>query len=562
MLDHLREAGIERVTDLLISHHHRDQLQGLRRAVDAGIRVWVPMVEEALIGGVDDHWQAREVVNSYNPRQDRFSLLSSVPVTGTLADFASFTFADLELLVLPTPGHTVGSISFEGEIGGRRIVFSGDLIAGPGKVWSLAATQWTYNGGEGIPATIASLLDLRERSADLLLPSHGEPMDEPVVAIDMTVDRLRRLLELRHHNPHLLELRSRPYEPITPHLLRNRTSMANSYVLLSDDGAALFFDFGYDFMTGGAAGSDRASRRPSVYTLRALKRDFGVGRVEAVVPTHYHDDHVAGCNLLRKVDGAEVWAAESFVDVLEQPDRYDLPCLWYDPIPVDRSLPLGRPVRWHEHSFELFQQPGHTLYAVAIALEVDGKRVVIIGDQLDGDGSQLNYVYANGFRIDDYRESAELYRELEPDLLLFGHRDPLAPEPGYLEQLWRQGAELAALHRELLPLEEVDLEGSGPLVRIHPYRSRLAAGEPLALAVDVRNPHPKAERAKLELVLPPAWSAAPAERSIELPAGHSAIVEFEVVPSGPPVRRARLAADLTVGARRFGQVAEALVTIR
>lgn len=562
VLDHLGEAGVERVSDLLITHHHRDQLQGVKRAVDAGVRVWVPLVEEALIGGVDDHWQAREVVNSYNPRQDRFSLLGSVPVTGTLADYATFGFEDLELHVLPTPGHTVGSISIAVDIGGRRIVFSGDILAGPGKVWSLAATQWTYNGGEGIPATIASLLDLRERRVDLLLPSHGEAMDDPAAAIDLTVERLRRLLELRQENPHLLELRARPYEAITPHLLRNRTSVANSYVLLSGTGAALFFDFGYDFMTGAAAGSDRASRRPSVYTLAALKRDFGVGRVEAVVPTHYHDDHVAGCNLLRNVEGTEVWAAESFVDVLEQPHRYDLPCLWYDPIPVDRSLPVGNPIRWHEHRFELYQQPGHTLYAVAIALQVDGKRVVIVGDQLDGAGSELNYVYANGFRIDDYRESAELYRELEPDLLLFGHRDPLEPQPGYLEQLWQRGADLAQLHRELLPLEEVDLEGSGPLVRIRPYRSRIRPGTRLTLEVDVRNPHPRAELAEVELVLPAGWSVSPAERRFELLAGQSALVQFDIEPSGPPVRRARLAADLTVGSRRFGQVAEALVTVR
>ena len=48
-------------------------------------------------------------------------------------------------------------------------------IAGPGQVWSLAATQWTYNGGEGLAATILSLLDLKDRQPTLLLPSHGEP---------------------------------------------------------------------------------------------------------------------------------------------------------------------------------------------------------------------------------------------------------------------------------------------------------------------------------------------------------------------------------------------------
>jgi glyoxylase-like metal-dependent hydrolase (beta-lactamase superfamily II) len=42
VLDRLGELGIERVTDVLLTHHHRDQLQGLARAVAAGARVWAP----------------------------------------------------------------------------------------------------------------------------------------------------------------------------------------------------------------------------------------------------------------------------------------------------------------------------------------------------------------------------------------------------------------------------------------------------------------------------------------------------------------------------------------
>jgi len=37
---------------------------------------------------------------------------------------------------------------------------------------------------------------------------------------------------------------------------------------------------------------------------------------------------------------------------------------------------------------------------------------------------------------------------------------------------------------------------------------------------------------------------------------------FRIVPSGPARRRARIAADLSVGERRFGQHAEAVVTVR
>jgi glyoxylase-like metal-dependent hydrolase (beta-lactamase superfamily II) len=277
ILDELEALGVRRVAAVLMTHHHRDQGQGLARAAALAIPIWVPHAEQDLFRGVDEHWQARALYNSYDNRQDRFSLLSSVSVAGTLKDYARYTFGDHSFEVVPTPGHTTGSITLLADIDGRRVAFSGDLIAAPGKVWSLAATQWSYNGAEGAAASVASLLELKDRRPDLLLPSHGAPMDEPDAAIDLLVERLWALLRERGDNPRLFTLRERPFERLTPHLLRNRTAMAYHYVLLSESGKALFLDFGYDFVTGVAAGADRASRRPWLYSLPALKRDFGVG---------------------------------------------------------------------------------------------------------------------------------------------------------------------------------------------------------------------------------------------------------------------------------------------
>ena len=44
VLDRLPELGVDRITDVLVTHHHRDQVQGLRRAADAGASIWVPPV--------------------------------------------------------------------------------------------------------------------------------------------------------------------------------------------------------------------------------------------------------------------------------------------------------------------------------------------------------------------------------------------------------------------------------------------------------------------------------------------------------------------------------------
>src|SRR5918911_4385315 len=146
VLDHLPELGVERVTDVLLTHHHRDQLGGLQRAADGGIRIWAPPSEVELVAGVDERWRRRQLANDYDLREDRFSLLHSVPVTGTVAEYRTTRYGGFDVYVLPTPGHTLGSVSYLVEVGGTRLAFTGDLIYGEGKVWSLAATQWTYSG--------------------------------------------------------------------------------------------------------------------------------------------------------------------------------------------------------------------------------------------------------------------------------------------------------------------------------------------------------------------------------------------------------------------------------
>jgi glyoxylase-like metal-dependent hydrolase (beta-lactamase superfamily II) len=564
VLDRLGDLGVDRVTDVLLTHHHRDQLQGLARAADAGIRIWVPPVEQDLIAGADLHWQTRQVENDYDLRQDRFSILEQVPVAGTLAEYRTQRFGGFDVFTLPTPGHTIGSVTFLVEAGGTRVAFSGDLLYGDGKVWSLAATQWSYGGVEGQAATVVSAGILGDREPDVVLPSHGDPIEEPAAAIGLMRGRLRELLDMWRAQPWDLDRWQRqPWDPVTPHLLRNRTCLAHSYALLSESGAALLIDWGYDMHTGSTNASVRAARRPLLASLESLKRDYGVERVEVVVPTHFHDDHVGGINLLREVEGAEVWAPENVAPILESPERYDLPCLWFDPIAVDRTLPLGTPFRWHEYELTLHALPGHTLYAVAISFEVDGKRVVAGGDQYatEGDKPVLNYFYRNRFRIDDYVASAALYRSLRPDIVVSGHWLPLEVTDEYLDRIEAEGKRLAELHRELLPLEDVDFGAEGFGARIAPYRSHVRAGETLDVEVEVRNPFDRDDVASVLLVAPDGWHVEPQQREIALGARGTGVATFVVRPAGQPVRRARIAADLTVGGARFGQQAEALVDV-
>ncbi len=563
VLDHLDAIGVRRVTDVLMTHHHRDQAQGLAHAVTAGARVWVPHAEQDLFARVDAHWQARELYANYNTRQDRFSLLQPMSIAGTLTDYSTRSYGAHTVTVVPTPGHTIGSVTLIAEIDDTRVAFCGDLMAGPGKLWSLAATQWSYSGAEGVAATLASVLDLRDRRPDLLLPSHGVSMKDPVAAISLLVPRLRELLDCRDENLRLSELRAQPYARLTPHLLRNRTSDAISYVLLSDSGKALFIDYGYDFQVGFAAGFDRAARRPWLYTLDTLKRDFGVRTIDVALPTHYHDDHVAGLNLLREVEGTRIWVSENFADVLAQPSGYNLPCLWFDPVYADRVLPLGQSFCWEEYELCLFAQPGHTSYAAAIYFEVDGKRVLAVGDQFKDEGTQgWNYIYQGGFQPDDYRHTAELYTRAAPDLILSGHWEPLWVEPEYFQLLRERGETLERLHRQLLPDEALGFGGDAEIACLSPYQATVSDGDSLLFRVTLHNPLATEEVVSVRPVVPPQWSVDREEIAVALKPKSSQVAGFRVAtPRGLILSRARVAVDVTYGHRHLGQAAEALITV-
>lgn len=567
ILDLLDEWGVTRVTDVVMTHHHRDQAQGLPDAVAHGARVHVPPTEIDLFARVSEMWRTRNVMNDYNLRQDRFSLLDDVEVHATVPVYRTLRLPGVDLKVIPTPGHTMGSVTYLLDRDSQRVAFSGDLIFAPGKVWSLAATQWSYTENEGPAMAVLSCMLLADERPDLILPSHGEPIGEAVSALERLAAVLQEYIDSRRTEPWDLRARLRsPYVEITPHLLRNRSSMATSYVLVSETGEALMIDFGYDMTTGLPAGTDRASRLPWLASLPALRRDFGVTRVTAALPTHYHDDHVAGLNLLREVEGAEVWTPANVAPILTHPGTFDLPCQYWDPIASDRVLELGETVRWNEYSITTHPLPGHTLFAAAFEVEVDGVRMLFTGDQQTNDArrgavvSLANYQYRNLFRPADYRRSADLYRQVAPGLLVTGHWAQRRFDAAVQEELDAVGDEVLRLHAELLP-DEVAMPASGFAARLVPYLTRVGTGGRLEYTAQVQNPHDVEAEAEVTLVIPLGWRAKPESLVRTIPARGSADFQFTVTVGDEPAPRQRVALDLTIGSTRLGQHCEALVDV-
>ena len=209
-----------------------------------------------------------------------------------------------------------------------------------------------------------------------------------------------------------------------PHLWVNAHSVANTYALVDDAGDALILDYGFPSWD-----HFFADQRFVAHTLDAFRAEAGLRRVVAAIPSHYHDDHLAGVPWLQREHGAEAWIHESFAEIVADPARHDLPCLLGGTYPGRSRSRRRRPRRACGARLETFHMPGHTMFALGLAGTIDGVRVAYTGDNLlAGSLSPLRAaapIYRNVLRHDSIRLGVERLLAFEPELLLTGHTGAL-----------------------------------------------------------------------------------------------------------------------------------------
>jgi len=573
---------------LLCTHYFRDHSAGAAKASRMGFDIRVPTGEAGIFSDPAQHFRERQSYIVYDNIWDQFAPIEQAAVT-PVHDYATIDAAGLIFTVVPLPGvtphHTGYALAMPD---GPPVVLSGEAIHSPGRMARIAPLQYDYNDlGGGVNAHWSAGA-LRRLGPAALLPSLGAPILAGVdTALSALQASLRQLCALRPLERDLIVAADDDrLRRVTDHVWVEPHSEAASWFLLSDNGKALVIDYGYrgGFGLNTPPGVDKkwqwpsypmhSRRRVLLHGVEALKRELGIDRVDVVLLSHFHDDHVAGVPLLRRLFETECWVPENFADLLSEPAAHRFPCDWPEPITVDRRLPLDQAFAWEEYTFRLAPMSGHTRFSAAIMFEADGKRFVHTGDQHffdrpkydGGSGSwegvlpNQNEVYRNGCFTQSFRDSAKLLAEWRPDIIISGHQHAMYTDDAFFRLLAWWGDEFERIHREVTVLggDEAHFEADGWGGWIWPYRIHVAEGDTATVTVTVRNPLPEPATLTVRLVGPEGWTGS----SIDLDAPARAEVSgaLTIRPPGP-CRRQPIAAELLVGGRSFGQVTEALVTV-
>lgn len=571
VLDHLGALGIQSVDWVLHTHHHRDQCQGDWKLAARKIPIAVPTHEAHLFADAENFWRNRRVFHLYYVRNDFNTITENIPVARRLADYTTFRWRNVDFFVLPTPGHTLGSISLLASVDGRRVAFTGDLMYAPGKILNIYDTQINYGGSEGIDLGIFSLARLAEHKPDLVCPSHGQPLADPADAIRKTIRHLTDYYRFQTGNAPVEE--GLPLA-VSPHLVAHHLTNSSFYAIISSSGKAMFIDYGsasglhFGSFERATGVNDRI--RFVEHSVARLRRDHGLKSIDIAMPSHMHDDHMNGFPHLVRHFGTRIWCYENMVDVFENPRGYNLGCILGEPLRIDRAFRDGETFRWEEFEFEVKHSPGHTNYQMALFTKIDGRKVAFTGDAFfpnpRNDGTlRHNIIFRNEVQSDSHLRSIRNMLEREPEMICPGHGQPYPVTRGLLAATEQKFRRQQQFFIDLLPEGETDFAMNPSWLRLYPYQMLIAPGETRKLEIHASNYGAAPMKLEVALVAPAEWRIEPESCALTVPArGQSKTSAAISVPRDwtPPAPRFAIAADVMRDGRYIGQLTEAVVEMR
>ena len=507
-LSELQWAGITKIEGVYLTHHHRDSVEKAAAWAAAGIPVRAPRASAPWIHpeGVQRFW--RSFLPSTVPPTDAgvhaktletwdyLVLPQGLPaVDCSVEEGKAFDWRGWTLTPVATPGHSRGHVSYaarrkDAAAIPRPLVFAGDALAAPGILWTPYTTEWDPSSDEGLRAAAASLRALLALNPRAVFPEHGAALLEQADhALQTTAEAVEeaaflksyeRFTKERAKNPPPVKFLDKaqagsdgrkPWSKLSDHL----SFTGNTYALTSRKGGLCLIDPFGELI---AAQVVRAQMQ--------LKGD-----VEIAVVTHPHADHYGGLHDLSARAGLDVWVLDQVAGVITDPAYRRAPHAHPRPVTVERAFRDGAKASWREYAFTFRRLPGHSAFGSMLVTEVDGKKVVFVGDAFLppelGTGSG-GWSGLNGGFPSDYAASATAVLAERPDWVLASRGGAFDFVAADWERrvAWANAAARAC--DRLSPSGRHRLDWDPALLRIEPFVSRAAAGGSAGLELLLHNP--------------------------------------------------------------------------
>jgi glyoxylase-like metal-dependent hydrolase (beta-lactamase superfamily II) len=486
IMNHLKDIGVDRVEWVFHTHYHRDQTAGSVGLKKSGARIAIGELEARFLqrpdstapfkvtGQVSDEIPQPVLFNGELPGWGRRMAPFIAPGTDKkLSAGEIFNWNQYTITVINTPGHTFGSISLMVETGGKKFCFTGDLIMKGGHIRDLYSMQWIYLRNPGIDSSLISLEKVKVLNPDLLLPSHGGVIDHPSEDIELLNYRLNKVRDAFNYQ-RAGRWNWTEFVQVSRNVIQDGGS--TTQIVISDSGEALLFDCGKEF---------------SPERLQQAKLKFGIKRVDVIIPSHWHFDHIDGIAEIAEAEGARVWAWEGLAEHIEFPRHFPTTCWTGKSIKVDRILKEGEEFEWGGYFFKVFHHPAHTEQQMALYARVDQRRFYMMADGTGytKDGLFRTSIHCyNGISLSTgLIKTARSLLLANPYICMPAHSNVFAIAGNEKEEFVEWATETTDAIRALLSPPHQDLGFDPYWASFYPARVQIQPGEETEIALRLKN---------------------------------------------------------------------------
>jgi glyoxylase-like metal-dependent hydrolase (beta-lactamase superfamily II) len=541
----LPELNVNSIDLVLFTHHHRDQACGLRQSPD--IRIGIPAAEAPWFENVKDYWKDPKYRwHIYNFHPHRLMLTESIRTTLHFREGDTVKWGPAFVTALETPGHTDGSLSYIVDVDRQRFIFSGDLIYDKGKIYELYSMQRggdtindqgyilsDYHGFMGSrKQVVSSLTKILQKSPCKLIPSHGNIMDDPALAVETLKKQFDKCYKsyaaftsVGGYSPSVLgeyaNLKNKlPYrgEKSSPPFIRK---IGTTRIIISENKDAFVIDCGYSSV---------------IEAIKKMQSEGDINNVTGLWVTHYHDDHVDAIPEFAAAFNCPVFADVNVAKVISNPEAYYLPCISPVVTIVTNITQNGDSWKWNEFVMTSFYLPGQTLYHGALLVEGQGVKMLFAGDSFTPYGLD-DYCSGNRNFLGKglgYDYCITLLQKLKPSYLFNQHMDyPWIFDDEQLRLIKTNLSKRLKLFTKLFPYDSPNYGTDEHWVRCFPYQQKAERGSNVNIRIDATNHSSKSRIMVCYPEFPQSWGINVNSESVEIPAGNDGQVTFTFkIPEG------------------------------